>query len=342
MMELISQTLLAIIAAGLVTAGILAILIWIRNLTRKMSILRLFVQIVATIAIFVILLFWPLPWNPILSGLIFSIALRLTAAFALIVVSTLVIGRFFCGWLCPFALYMDLLTRLRKALRIPYWNLSERLNNGLNILRYVILAAILVMALVLGPLNADLWRFIIMFMGPFKSLIIVFLTPIEPYVTQIGEALGFNSWGTSFHDLSGTIHYFNGDQLILLTWIVFFAFTAGSFMVRLLWCRFCPVGATLSILNRFAPFKWAPLLRINKVEEKCTKCGICKRVCPTQVTDVYEEKGGNIASSKCLLCIRCVEMCPYEGCLKLDFAGKTIYKSKNWLEPEWSDRVHES
>jgi ferredoxin-type protein NapH len=334
MMELISQILLITITAGLVTAGILAILIWIRNLTRKMSILRLFVQIVATVAIFVILLFWPLPWNPILSGLIFSIALRLTIVFALIVVSTLVIGRFFCGWLCPFALYMDLLTRLRKALRIPYWNLSERLNNGLNILRYVILAVILILALVLGPLHADVWRFIIMFMGPFKSLIIVFLCPVEPLVTQIGEALGFNTWGTSFHDLSGTIQYFNGDQLILLTWIVFFAFTAGSFMVRLLWCRFCPVGATLSILNRFAPFKWVPLLRINKVEEKCTKCGICKRVCPTQVTDVYEEKGGNIASSKCLLCLRCVEMCPYEGCLKLDFAGKTIYKSKNWLEPE--------
>jgi len=246
MLELISQILLAIIAGGLVTAGILAILIWIKNLTRKMSILRLFVQIVATIAIFVILLFLPLPWNPILSGLIFSIALRLTAVFILIIVSTLIIGRFFCGWLCPFALYMDLLTRLRKALRIPYLNLPERLDNGLNVLRYVIFAAFLVLALVLGPLNADLWRLIIMFMGPFKSLIIVFLSPVEPYVAQIGEAFGFSQWGASFHDLAGTIHYFNGDQLILLTWIVFFVFTAGAFMVRLLWCRFCPVGITLS------------------------------------------------------------------------------------------------
>lgn len=334
MLELVSQILLVIIAGGLVSAGILAILVWVRNLTRKLSILRLFIQIVATIAIFVTLLFLPLPWNPILSGLIFSIALRLTIVFALIVVSTLIIGRFFCGWLCPFALYMDLLTRLRKALRIPYLNLPEKLNDGLNVLRYMILGTMMAMALVLGPLNADLWRFIIMLMGPFKSLIIVFLSPIDLYITQVGDALGFPVWGTSFHDLSGTIHYFNGDQLIMLTWIVFFVFTAGAFMVRLLWCRFCPVGVTFSILNRLAPFKWVPLLRINKVEEKCTKCGICKRVCPTQVTDVYEEKGGNITSSMCLLCIRCVEMCPYEGCLKLDFAGKTIYKSKNWLEPE--------
>ena len=123
MLETIAEILRATIAVGLVTAGILAILVWVRNLTTKLSILRLFVQIVASIGIFVILLFWPLPWDPILSGLVFSIALRLTIVFAIIVGSTLVFGRFFCGWLCPFALYMDLLTRLRKALRISHLSL---------------------------------------------------------------------------------------------------------------------------------------------------------------------------------------------------------------------------
>ena len=137
MLETIAEMLRTTIAVGLVTIGILAILIWVMNLTRKLSILRLFIQIIASIAIFVILLFLPLPWNPILSGLVFSIALRLTIVFALIVVSTPVLGRFFCGWLCPFVLYMELLTRLRKFVKIPYSNLSERLNNGLDILRYV-------------------------------------------------------------------------------------------------------------------------------------------------------------------------------------------------------------
>ncbi len=67
MLETIAEALRATIAVGLVLAGILAILIWVRNLTRKLSALRLFIQTVATIAIFVFLLFWPLPWNPILS-----------------------------------------------------------------------------------------------------------------------------------------------------------------------------------------------------------------------------------------------------------------------------------
>jgi len=77
MLETIAEALRATIAVGLVLAGILAILIWVRNLTKKFSSLRLFTQIVATIAIFVLLLFWPIPWNLIISCLIFSIALRL-------------------------------------------------------------------------------------------------------------------------------------------------------------------------------------------------------------------------------------------------------------------------
>jgi formate hydrogenlyase subunit 6/NADH:ubiquinone oxidoreductase subunit I len=72
-------------------------------------------------------------------------------------------------------------------------------------------------------------------------------------------------------------------------------------------------------------------VRLNKVEEKCTKCGICKRVCPTQVKEVYEQKSGDVASSQCIYCLRCVEMCPSEDCLQFKFAGKTVCKSRNWL-----------
>jgi ferredoxin-type protein NapH len=74
------------------------------------------------------------------------------------------------------------------------------------------------------------------------------------------------------------------------------------------------------------------VLRLNKVEEKCTKCGICKRVCPTQVTEVYDKKSGDVTTSKCIMCLRCVEMCPYEDALQLKAAGKTVVRSRNWLK----------
>ena len=132
--------------------------------------------------------------------------------------------------------------------------------------------------------------------------------------------------------------YTGGKGFALPITFAFITITvAASIKVRRFWCRFCPTGASIAIVNRFRGFKWTPVLHINKDEEKCAKCGICKRVCPVQVTDVYEQKGGKIGTSMCMLCLRCVEMCPYEECLKVKMGSKTVFKSRNWLEPSISE-----
>jgi formate hydrogenlyase subunit 6/NADH:ubiquinone oxidoreductase subunit I len=52
---------------------------------------------------------------------------------------------------------------------------------------------------------------------------------------------------------------------------------------------------------------------------------------------MYEQKGGDVTESKCMLCARCVEICPYEDALKLTFAAKTMAKSRNWLQEKKAD-----
>jgi len=78
-------------------------------------------------------------------------------------------------------------------------------------------------------------------------------------------------------------------------------------------------------------------VRLDKTAEKCAKCGICKRVCPTQVTEVYEQKEGDVMTSQCIGCLRCVEMCPYEDALKFKFVGKTVCRSRNGLYKKTKD-----
>jgi polyferredoxin len=53
----------------------------------------------------------------------------------------------FCGWVCPFGLYMDLITLFRRLIKIRHWNLSESLNYNLQRVRYLIAFAILALAL---------------------------------------------------------------------------------------------------------------------------------------------------------------------------------------------------
>ncbi len=327
MYEALLGTIFAgMVAVGLALAGILVILIWKKDRTRKLSYLRIFIQVVSLVGVFYS----------------FTMALWLSIFFLVILTATLFSGRFFCGWICPFGFYMDLIALLRKKIGIRYWTLPERVNGILHKLRYVIAAIILISPLFLGVLSvapqsqiqAEFLR------GPFRP-IDIFLSPLEPLIVPFAGSvagLGFIGWSISYPYARDIIYYINVPLLTSIIIYVFIALTlAGTFMFRRFWCRFCPTGISLAAANRFKAFKWAPLLHINKTEEKCTKCGICKRVCPVQVTDVYEQKGGDIATSVCLNCMRCIEMCPYEGCLKMNLAGKTIFKSRNWLEPSNSE-----
>ena len=206
MMQVVADVLRGIIIFGLIFAGILAILIWKKDQTKRLSFLRLFIQVAFVPLIFIGLIFGPFGtaalgpaprsslfldddyvapdglsvpvlacyypsgrsvtcpiwqiqsyifpfwetgggWNVyyFTDGLV-----RLAVVFALVIVMSVVLGRVFCGWVCPFGLYMDLLTRLRAALKIRYWSLSERVNRGLRQSRYLIIAAFLVLSFMLG------------------------------------------------------------------------------------------------------------------------------------------------------------------------------------------------
>ncbi|HDQ06316.1 MAG TPA: 4Fe-4S binding protein [Candidatus Bathyarchaeota archaeon] len=299
---------------------------WISDKTRRVSYLRLAVQI--------IFLF-----------LIFQIAIMGVGKFLIIVIiigATLFLGRLFCGWVCPFGLYMDLITLLRRSLKIRYWSYSERLNRILHRIRYVILLIIASSALLIFLMNPVLpsqegfdliWY--LHFYPPVRPYLIL-LSPLEPliipFVPPFGAIVEFHGMALSFPYVGEitALTYGTGFALPLAATFVILT-VAASFKVRRFWCRFCPTGISIAVINRFKPFKWAPLLHLYKVEEKCTKCGICKRVCPTQVVEIYNESG-KIDSSMCILCLRCVEMCPYEDGLRLELANKTLFKSRNWLE----------
>jgi polyferredoxin len=327
-MELVGEILKLTVLAGLAIAGILVILIWKKNLTTKVTFLRFVIQVVAMVAVFY-LFTYPV-WQLIV--------------LIVILVMPIVLGRFFCGWLCPFALYMDAITLIRKAFKVRYRNLPDKLNKFLHNFRYVLLLFFLILPLILSimriiepPENLDIGIIMaLLFAGPFEPLRIL-LGPVIPLIVPWAGPLEIGGVYFSYPYVQEVIYYSSGI-FVSINALIFVALTVvGSFLVRRVWCRFCPTGSSIAIVNRFRGFKWAPVLHLNKDEEKCTKCGVCKRVCPVQVTEVYEQKGGKIMTSMCMLCLRCVEMCPYEDCLKVNIAGKTVFKSRNWLEPSESD-----
>jgi polyferredoxin len=160
--------------------------------------------------------------------------------------------------------------------------------------------------------------------------------PMRPLCTLIQCAIGSMKWSyvwaiTGYSPFAGYVSYLN---LIILGVV-----TALALAYRRVWCRICPLGALTALFSSFTPFKQIALAKLMKNEQKCTNCGVCKRVCPTQANAVFEKKGGDVTESRCILCARCVEICPYEDALSIKFAGKTMMKSRNWLEQKTKDEA---
>ena len=324
-MSILGEALKLMVLSGLTLAGILVILIWKKGLSTKVTYLKFIVQVTSFVAFFYL----------------FTFPIWLLIVLIVILVLPLVLGRFFCGWICPFGFYMDLITIVRKAFKVRHRDLPDRFNKFLHNFRYIILLIFLVSPAVLvimePPLSFELGIILAQLLaGPFKPMNVL-LGPIIPLIVPWQGPLIIAELNFSYPYVQDILEYTDGIYATIFP-LIFVALTlVGSFLIRRVWCRFCPTGSSIAVVNRFRGFKWAPSLHIDKDEVKCTKCGICKRVCPVQVTDIYEQKGGKIATSMCMLCLRCVEMCPYEGCLEVKAGRKTVFKSRNWLKPSQSE-----
>jgi ferredoxin-type protein NapH len=397
-----SSVLVISIFTAITLVGIFCILKFSKDKTRRVSTLRLFIQIIATVAVFMGLLIGPFNtalWAPLgpaprdrligadLLGYQFpdGISVPILACYyasgrtvtcpiwqiqayifpfwdyargyavfystnglekifitvGLVAVMSIVTGRFFCGWLCPFGLYMDLLTRIRKAFGRRHLNLSDKTNAAIGQFRYIIIAIFIILSVIFGsyaifgtqlipgttpggPLGTEA-GIISNINEPF-----CLVCPMRPLCVLVLSALGYMDFSYITQIAYGPF-WITGSYLTSINLAILIAITVVSLAYRRFWCRICPLGGLTALFSTFTPFKQIALTRLHKDEQKCTKCGVCKRVCPTQATQVYEKKGGDVTESRCMLCARCVEMCPYEDALSLKVAGKTIMKSRNWL-----------
>ncbi len=261
--------------------------------------------------------------------------LRLAVVFGIIIIAAVLLGRVFCGWVCPFGLYLDLMARLRKALKVKRRLFSERFNQRFHQLSYLILALIILVSVIFGAQAIAGTQLVAGtekggFVNTYFSAPFCQVCPMKPLCLLAEESVGLMKMDWLVQNTTGQFYqlgfYLTSTNLLILALV-----TVAAFFFRRSWCQICPLGGLIALFNRFPPFKWISGVRLNKVEEKCTKCGICKRVCPTQVKDGYEKKGGDVANSQCIYCLRCVEMCPQEDCLQFKFLGKKLVKSRNWL-----------
>ena len=173
-------------------------------------------------------------------------------------------GRIFCGYLCPFGLYQDLLHKIStKKWKYP------RITKYLQRIKYVILGAIILVPLVVGGL-------------------------LDPLFCKYICPSGTLGAGVPLAILDPGIRAATG---LLYVWKLSIAIVISLLAIKL-WrpfCRvLCPLGAFYGLLNPLSVYSL-------QIQDSCISCGKCKETCHY---DIYtKETPNNPECVRCDRCV---------------------------------------
>ena len=223
---------------------------------------------------------------------------------------TLLLGRFFCGWVCPLGTTLDL-ARLRRS-----EGLAKATDESLRRGKYLVLV-VLLLAAALGNLTLLAFDPLSLFTRTWAALVFPALDHAFAGAVDLALALGVPL--TTMLDLislvRGTIlpinpGYYAFAPVLLL---VFSVVVGVNAVAHRFWCRYlCPLAALLAFLGRWSLFR--------RQAEACIGCRRCLEGCRM---GAIEGKGGETAAGECVLCLQCLETCPQRA-VSFGRRGKSI------------------
>ncbi len=219
----------------------------------------------------------------------------------LIALFGILLGRFFCGYLCPFGLLQDLLHKIPT----PKIKVPAKLNRVLSFGKYVMLVGVVILLPILARDSLGM---------------------SDPYFCKYVCPAGTIGGGIPLVILNPSLRAAIGA---LFTWKVALALailTLSVFLYRV-FCRYlCPLGAFYGILQPVSFYRF-------KINDKCSNCGKCARVCKMGIDPVKTPN-----SPECIRCRDCIHECP-TGAIESCFGFKP---SKKKSEGRKSDSTRRS
>ncbi len=187
------------------------------------------------------------------------------------------LGRFVCGFLCPFGLVQDLLHKIKS----PKLMLPKKMDSIFRYLKY----AILVLFVILFPiLLTDSFG-----LG-------------SPYFCKWICPSGTLFAGMPLLTLDEGLRGFIGGLFVLKISILIILLLLSVFIYRPFCKYLCPLGAFYAWFNKISLYK------LHVDAKKCVNCGSCIKACKMNVPVTAD-----INSAECIRCGDCKKSCEFDA-----------------------------
>ena len=251
-----------------------------------------------------------------------------------ILLPTLFLGRFFCGWVCPMGTLQHFVGNMPSESKRGKQRIERNRYKRWQTIKYVVLIA--------GLVTAAFGSMVIGWLDPFSLLVRsigLSILPAFDYAMRAGLTLleqshvgTIRGFATGVHAVLSALvldsrqaHF---EQALLLG-ILFLLILAASLRVTRFWCRsICPLGALLGAVSRWS------VLGLDKDAERCNNCNRCLLDCQGGDDPIG---GAPWRKAECLVCMNCVGSCP-EHALKFRLFRAKSGRGKDVASPDLGRR----
>lgn len=183
---------------------------------------------------------------------------------------TILLGRFFCGWMCAFGSFTDFIYQIFHRFFRRKRRISEKADAWMKYMKYGILVVIMV----------DVWTF--------NATLFRTASPWDVFgmLATVGKAPDFSYVITN----------------LTVGLLLFLAIAVLSAVYERFFCRYlCPMGAIFALVSK---------LRIAKIKKPSVQCGNCRMCTNSCAMGIPLYRMNAVSSGECINCLKCVSACP--------------------------------
>lgn len=224
-------------------------------------------------------------------------------------------GKLFCSYICPIGTFTEWLGRIGEKWKLRY-TIKGSPDKALRSLKYILLVLVFYFTITSGELFCKKFDpYYATFTGFWGDVVLLYAV-LALLITIAGSLFIRQFWCRYLCPL-GAVANISASLIPFISVTLVYVILKLTIFQELHWLWYLLAIGLSGFITEILDLKTGvfPLLKITRLDSKCTHCRICDKVCPMAIDISGVEKVKHV---DCHMCGDCVAVCPEEGALSIN------------------------